>query len=228
MNIVVLDIGGSSLKVWKSLSNEPDRIETGETFTPQDLVRETSRVLADLTPDRISIGYPGLVRWGRPAEEAVNLGPGWVGFDFAHAFERPVRIMNDAEMQAMGGYEGGRMLYLGLGTGVGTTLITEAGISQIALGLLPFKNNKPFEAFLTKEALDELGIDQWRQAVAEAATLLKRAMLADYVLLGGGGVENLAEMPDGCRRGGNIHAYFGGLRMWEDIGVRSAVLGYTP
>jgi polyphosphate glucokinase len=228
MNIVVLDIGGSSLKIWKSPETQPTKFKTGDRFTPDDLLRTSRECIGEAIPDRISIGYPGRVRWGRPAEEPMNLGTGWVGFDFSHAFERPVRIMNDAEMQALGGYEGGRMLYLGLGTGLGTTLITEGGISQIALGLLPFKNGKPFEAFLTKEALGELGIDEWRQAVAEAASLLKRAILADYVLLGGGGVEQLDEVPDGCRRGGNVHAYFGGLRMWEDIGLRSAVLGYAP
>ena len=228
MHIVVLDVGGSSLKLWTPLAREPQKVETGEHFTPHDLQRETRRILGDETPDRISIGYPGLVRWGRPAEEPMNLGSGWVGFDFAHALGCPVRIFNDAEMQALGGYEGGRMLYLGLGTGVGTTLITESGVNQVALGLLPFKNDKSFAAFLTNDAREELGLDAWREAVIEAASLLKQAMLADYVLIGGGGVEDLEELPAGYRRGGNIHAYFGGLRMWEDIGARSTVLGHAP
>jgi polyphosphate glucokinase len=109
MNIAVLDIGGSSLKLWTPRAREPDRIETGESFTPDDSVRETRRAFGNDTPDRIFIGYPGLVRWGQPAEEPTNLGTGWVGFDFAQAFGRPARIMNDAEMQALGGYEGGRM-----------------------------------------------------------------------------------------------------------------------
>jgi polyphosphate glucokinase len=226
MNIVVLDIGGSSLKIWKPLAREPEKIETGEDFQPQDCVHETLNVLGDVVPDRISIGYPGLVRWGRAAEEPANLGQGWVGFDFAQAFGRPARLMNDAQMQALGGYEGGRMLYLGLGTGMGTTLITEGGMSQIELGGLPFKEGKSFNEFLAKKALEESGLEKWREAVAEAAPLLQRAMLADYVLLGGGGVENLEEMPEGCRRGGNEHAYFGGLRLWEDIG--SPMLGHTP
>src|SRR5262245_5024251 len=129
MNILVLDIGGSSVKMWRSFAGEPEKIETGEQFTPQEFLREVKNRLGEETPDRISIGYPGVVRWGRPA--------GWVGFDFAQGFGRPVRIMNDAQMQALGGYEGGRMLYLGLGTGVGTTLITEGGMSQLALGILP-------------------------------------------------------------------------------------------
>jgi predicted NBD/HSP70 family sugar kinase len=136
--------------------------------------------------------------------------------------------MNDADMQALGGYEGGRMLYLGLGTGVGTSLIAEGAISQIALGQLPFKENKSFDDFLTKEALEEIGLDAWREAVAQAASLLKKAMLADYVLLGGSGAEKFDEVPEGCRRGGNQNAYFGGLRMWEDIGIYSTMLGRTP
>ena len=228
MNIVVLDIGGSSVKVWQPLAVEPEKIETGEDFTPEDLLREVGKRLREKTPDRISIGYPGLVRWGRPAEEAINLGQGWVGFDFAQAFGRPVRIMNDAQMQALGGYAGGRMLYLGLGTGIGTTLITEGGMSQLALGLLPFKDNKSFKDFLTKDALAEIGLENWRSAVAEIATLLRRAALADYVLIGGGSVDKLDELPEGCRRGGNIDAYFGGLRMWEDIGPRTAMLDLAP
>lgn len=227
MNIFVLDIGGTSLKVWKPLDPEPNKIETGNTFTPDDLVRETKPVIGD-SVDRISIGYPGVVRWGRPSEEPVNLGKGWVGFDFAQAFDCSVRVMNDADMQALGGYEGGRMLYLGLGTGVGTTLIADGAISQIALGQLPFKNGKAFDEYLAKEAIDEIGLEAWRKAVGEAATLLKNAMLADYVLLGGSGAEKFDKLPEGCRSGGNRNAYFGGLRMWEDIGIHSATLGHTP
>ena len=147
--------------------------------------------------DRISIGYPGVVRWGRPAEEPVNLGKGWVGFDFAQAFDCAVRVMNDADMQALGGYEGGRMLYLGLGTGVGTTLIADGAISQIALGQLPFKDGKAFDDLLTKEAIEKIGLEAWRKAVGEAAAMLKNAMLADYVLLGGSGAEKFDKF---CRR----------------------------
>ena len=226
MNIFVLDIGGTSLKIWKSLEPEPTKIETGGTFTPEDLVRETKPILGD-SVDRISIGYPGVVRWGRPAEEPVNLGKGWVGFDFAQAFDCAARVMNDADMQALGGYEGGRMLYLGLGTGVGTTLIADGAISQIALGQLPFKDGKAFDDYLTKEAIERIGLEAWREAVGEAAALLKNAMLADYVLLGGSGAERFDKLPEGCRRGGNQNAYFGGLRMWEDVGIHSATLGRT-
>lgn len=227
LKLVVLDIGGTALKVWKPFDSEPVKIETGSSFTPADLIRETKPLIGD-SVDRMSIGYPGVVRWGRPAEEPTNLGKGWVGFDFAQAFDCSARLMNDADMQALGGYEGGRMLYLGLGTGVGTTLIADGAISQIALGQLPFKDGKAFDEYLTKEALDHIGLDAWRRAVAEAATLLKNAMLADYVLLGGSGAEKFDKVPDGCRRGDNRNAYFGGLRMWEDFGIHSATLGNTP
>lgn len=233
MNILVLDIGGSSVKMWQPFAAEPEKIETGEEFTPHDFLREVQNRLGEKTPDRISIGYPGVVRWGRPAEEATNLGPGWVGFDFAQAFGRPVRIMNDAQMQALGGYQGGRMLYLGLGTGVGTTLITEAGMSQLALGILPFKENKRFEDYLTKGALEAIGVDQWRAAVAEAAVLLKNAVLADYVLIGGGSTEKLDELPEGCRRGRKHRRLFRGP---QDVGghryarchARSGTLSFPP
>ncbi len=225
MNICVLDIGGTSVKVWFSGDAVPAKIKTDKQFTPKDLVREVGKIMGGRSVDRISLGFPGVVRWGRPVEEPVNLGEGWVNFDFSNAFDVPVRVINDADMQAIGGYEGGRMLYLGLGTGVGTTLITEGAISPVALGLLPFKNGKRFEDFLTKKARKRIGLTAWRKAVAEAADLFRQAMLADYVLLGGSGGEDFDEIPEGCRRGSNINAYFGGLRMWEDIVFGAAMLG---
>jgi len=152
---------------------------------------------------------------------AITFGPLDVLFH-----EQAVRLVFQAKFATAP--IGGRMLYLGLGTGVGTSLIAEGAISQIALGQLPFKENKSFDDFLTKEALEEIGLDAWREAVAQAASLLKKAMLADYVLLGGSGAEKFDEVPEGCRRGGNQNAHFGGLRMWEDIGIHSTTLGRTP
>lgn len=224
-NICVLDIGGTALKIWLPLAAEPIKVETGKDFTPEEFVRDVKQALGRAEIDRISIGFPGPMRWGRPVEEPLNLGAGWVEFDFANAFGVPVRMLNDADMQALGGYEGGRMLYLGLGTGIGTSLITDGAISPVALGLLPFKDGKRFEDFLTKKALERIGLRAWRAAVAKAAELMRQAMLADYVMLGGSGAERFETLPEGCRRGGNTNAYFGGLRMWEDIGVRAAMLG---
>lgn len=225
MNTCVLDIGGTSVKVWQTGDREPSKIKTSKKFTPARLVREVRKVLDGKAVDRISLGYPGVVRWGRPVEDPVNLGKGWVDFDFSTAFDAPVRIVNDADMQALGGYEGGRMLYLGLGTGIGTTLITEGAIHPVALGLLPFKNGKRFEDYLTKKARKRIGLAAWRRAVAEAAMLFRDAMLADYVLLGGSGGDDFDELPEGCRRGSNVNAYFGGLRMWDDLVVGTAMLG---
>jgi hypothetical protein len=216
MNTIVLDIGGSALKIWTPGSTKPIKVETGDDFSGGDFVRTVRETLGDSPVDRISIGYPGLVRWGRPVEEPVNLGGGWVDLDYAQEFDCPVRILNDADMQALGGYAGGRMLYLGLGTGVGTSLVVDGVISPLALGLLPFKDGKRFDEFLTKEGLEQIGLEQWREAVAETAALFKDAMLADYVLLGGSGAERFETIPPGCRRGSNANAYFGGLRMWED------------
>jgi polyphosphate glucokinase len=225
MKICVLDIGGTAVKVWQSGEREPVRIRTNKKFTPARLVKEVRKILDGRTVDRISLGYPGIVRWGRVVEDPVNLGKGWVDFDFSNAFDVPVRLINDADMQALGGYEGGRMLYLGLGTGVGTTLISEGAIHPVALGLMPYKNGKRFEDFLTKKARKRIGTAAWRRAVAKAASLFREAMLADYVLLGGSGGEDFEELPAGCRRGSNINAYFGGLRLWEDQAIGAAMLG---
>jgi predicted NBD/HSP70 family sugar kinase len=216
MNTIVLDIGGSAVKVWRPGASEPVKVPTGKDFTAGDFVSSTKALISDDSYDRVSIGYPGLVRWGQPAEEPVNLGGGWVGRDYSQEFDCAVRILNDADMQALGGYAGGRMLYLGLGTGVGTSMIVDWKISPLALGLLPYKDGKKFDAFLTKEALDRIGLDEWRKAAAEAAALFKDATIADYVLLGGSGAERFDKIPPGCRSGGNLNAYFGGLRMWED------------
>jgi hypothetical protein len=227
MNICVLDIGGTSVKVWQSGDREPAKIKTSRKFTPARLIREVRKVVGDREIDRISLGYPGVVRWGRPVEDPVNLGKGWVDFDFSSKFEVPVRLINDADMQALGGYEGGRMLYLGLGTGIGTTLISDGAIHPVALGQLPYKNGRRFEDYLTKKARKRIGVAAWRRAVMDAAILFKDAMLADYVLLGGSGGDDFEELPEGCRRGSNLNAYFGGLRLWDDQVLGAAMLGQT-
>jgi polyphosphate glucokinase len=167
--------------------------------------------------DRVSIGYPGAVENGGPAADPYNLGPGWVHFDFAREFKVPTRIMNDACMQALGSYDGGKMLYLGLGTSFGTVFIHEGYIVPLALGHLKFKHDESFEHYLNREALEHYGQRYWRKSVYEAAGTLRAAFLAEYVVLGGGNAKKLRELPDGCRRGSNHNAYFGGLRMWEDV-----------
>jgi predicted NBD/HSP70 family sugar kinase len=179
-------------------------------------VKQALQEASGWTFDRVSIGYPGDVQLGRPAADPWNLGPGWVDFDFAAAFGCPVRIMNDACMQALGSYLGGRMLYLGLGTSMGTTFIADGAVVPLALGHLKFCRGESFEHWLSRRGLELHGTKRWRRAVVQAAETLRAAFLADYVVLGGGNAKKIEELPEGCRRGGNHNAYFGGLRMWED------------
>ncbi len=216
MNVLVVDIGGTNVKLWMTGSVEKVKFPSGKTLTPEQLMKEARALLGERTFDRVSIGYPGDVVHGRPVKDPYNLGPGWVGFDFAHAFQCPVRLMNDASMQALGSYEGGRMLYLGLGTSVGTVFISDGKIVPLALGHLLLNGKKNFEQAMNRAALDANGARRWGEEVLQAASTLRAAFLADYVMFGGGNAKKLREIPDYGRRGGNFNAYIGGLRMWDD------------
>jgi predicted NBD/HSP70 family sugar kinase len=217
MNILVIDIGGTNVKVWKTGEADKEKIPSGKKLTARRLASEVKTLVGDWPYERVSIGYPGEVRNGHPVAEPYNLGDGYVDFDYADAFGCPVRIMNDACMQALGSYEGGRMLYLGLGTSLGCTFIVDGTIVPLALGHLKLHNDKTFEECLNRKAFDDGGVERWRKRAFEAAEQLKAAFLADYVVIGGGNSKDLEELPPGCRRGGNHNAYFGGLRMWEDV-----------
>ncbi len=216
MNILVIDIGGTNVKIWKTEEAEKTKFPSGKDLTPQALIEGVREVTADWPLERVSIGYPGEICNGRPVAEPYNLAPGWVDFDFGQAFDCPVRIMNDACMQALGSYEGGKMLYLGLGTSVGTVFISDGYIVPLALGHLKLWEGETFDHYLSRAGLNRHGKKRWRQAVAEATALLKPAFFADYLVLGGGNADEIKELPESCRRGGNHNAYFGGLRMWED------------
>jgi predicted NBD/HSP70 family sugar kinase len=216
MNILVIDIGGTNVKVWKTGEADKEKFASGKKLTPQRLVDGVKEVAGDWEFDRVSIGYPGEVRNGHPTADPYNLAGGWVEFDYAKAFGCAVRIMNDACMQALGSYEGGRMLYLGLGTSLGCTYIFDGTIVPLALGHLKLHGEKSFEDSLNRKAYDHDGVVRWQKRVAEAAAELKAAFLADYIVFGGGNAKEIEELPEGCRRGGNQNAYFGGLRMWED------------
>jgi predicted NBD/HSP70 family sugar kinase len=216
MNVLVIDIGGTNVKIWKTENAEKTKVPSGKKLTPETLLEGVKEVTENWPVERVSIGYPGEIRNGRPVAEPYNLGPGWVDFDFDNAFDCPVRMMNDACMQALGSYSGGKMLYMGLGTGVGTAFITDGVIVPLALGHLKLWENETFDHYLSRDGLTRHGKKRWRQAVAEATAMLKAAFFADYVMLGGGNADEIKELPDGCRRGGNHNAYFGGLRMWED------------
>jgi predicted NBD/HSP70 family sugar kinase len=216
MNTLVIDIGGTNVKIWKTEDAEKSKLPSGKELTPQALVDGVKDVIGDWPIERISIGYPGQVRNGLPVSDPYNLADGWVDFDFARSFNCPVRMMNDACMQALGSYEGGKMLYLGFGTGVGSALIADGVVLPLAIGHLKLWENESFDHYLSRDGLRRHGKKLWRQAVAEAAEMLQGVFLAEYVVLGGGNAEEIKELPEGCRRGGNHNAYFGGLRMWED------------
>jgi len=216
MQTLVIDIGGTNVKLWRAGESDKTKFPSGKELTPRKLLDGVRAHIGTWSYARVSIGYPGHVRHGLPHEDPYNLAPGWVDFDFATAFGCPIRIMNDACMQALGSYDGGRMLYLGLGTSFVITYIFDGKIVPLALGHLKFQRGQSFDDALSRRGLRMSGLKEWQRSVAEAATMLKAAFLADYIVLGGGNAKKLDELPVGCRRGGNHNAYFGGLRMWED------------
>jgi polyphosphate glucokinase len=215
MKTLVIDIGGTNVKVWRTDQADRLKFASSNDLTPEQMVAGVYKVLGDWKYDRVSIGIPCKILNGLPAEEPFNLGNGWVGFDYEHAFDRPTRIMNDSAMQALGVYDGGRMLYLGLGTGIGTVLIVDWHIIPLSLGHLPLDKRGTLAEQLSRRALEKSGLKQFQDAVSRSTKTLKAAFLADYVVLGGGNVKKLKQLPEGCRRGGNEYAFFGGLRMWE-------------
>lgn len=216
MHILVVDIGGTNVKVWKTGESDSVKFSSGKKLTPVRLVERVRTVASDWSFDRVSIGFPAEVTNGRPSSEPFNLGRGWVEFDWSNAFHCPLRIMNDACMQALGSYEGGKMLYLGLGTGIGTVFIIDGKIVPLALGHLLLPDGQTFDHVLSRKGLKSVGAGPWRTAVHQASQMLRAAFFADYVVLGGGHAKKVKELPEGCRKGGNHNAYFGGLRMWDD------------
>lgn len=215
MHILVIDVGGTNVKLLATGRTDRLKIPSGPDLTPERMVSVVQAATHDWRYDVISIGYPGPVRDGRPAREPRNLGPGWVGFDFQAAFARPVRVINDAAMQALGSYEGGRMLFLGLGTGLGTALVVEGIVQPLELAHLPYQPDRTFEDCVGAAGFARLGRRRWEAAVADVVARLLEAMQADYVVLGGGNVKKLGALPPGARRGTNVNAFTGGYRLWE-------------
>jgi polyphosphate glucokinase len=223
-NILVLDIGGSKVKMLATGESEPRRIRSGVDLTPGRMVKAVVAACKNWRYDAISIGYPGLAGAQGPRSEPGNLGPGWVGFNFAVAFDRPVRIINDAAMQALGSYEGGRMLFLGLGTGVGSALIAQNVIIPLELGELPARTGGTLGAMLGRRGLKRVGKRAWRKELAAAIERFTAAFTADYVVLGGGNARVLKVLPPGTRIGHNRAAFRGGFRLWHlpDVPTLSA------
>ena len=214
MKILVIDIGGTNVKMLASGQREPRKFPSGPGMTPRLMAAGVKQVGQGWTYDAVSIGYPGPVRDGRPASEPHNLGKGWVAFNYRAAFGRPVKIINDAAMQALGSYEGGRMLFLGLGTGLGSTLIADGVVLPMELGHLPYRKGT-FEDYLGIRGLEQRGKKKWRTAVEDAVARLVAALQPDSVVLGGGNVKKLKALPPLCRAGVNANAFRGGFRLWE-------------
>jgi len=214
LKILVIDVGGAHVKVLATGHKQRVQFPSGPKITPAKMVAATRAATVGWKFDAVSIGYPGVVVHGRPIIEPRNLGSGWVRFDFEKAFGRPVKIVNDAAMQALGSYQGGRMLFLGLGTGLGSALIVDNVWEPMELSHLPYKNGRSYEDYLGMPGLERLGERKWRHHVNEAVDQLKAAVQADYVVFGGGNARLLKKLPPGTRLGDNSNAFQGGYRLW--------------
>jgi glucose-6-phosphate isomerase len=214
LRVLILDVGGSHVKAAFSDSPKERKIPSGPHLTPERMVERLRKALRGERFGAVAIGYPGLVTRGRIAREPHNLGSGWVGFDFETAFGCPVRVLNDAAMQALGSYRGGRMLFLGLGTGLGSAMIVEGKLQPMELAHLPYKKGRTFEEYVGEESLERLGRKKWQREVYRVVDLLEAALEPDEVVLGGGNVRKLERMLPGVRRGDNREAIVGGVRLW--------------
>ena len=215
MNVLAIDIGGTHVKILATGQEEPRKFVSGPTLTPDAMVAGVKKLAKGWKYDVVSIGYPGPVLHGRPVGEPHNLAKGWVGFDYKGAFGCPVKIVNDAAMQALGSYQSGKMLFLGLGTGLGTAMIVDGVLEPLELGHLPYKKGT-YEDYVGLRGLEKRGKKKWRKHVATIVELLVAAVEPDDVVLGGGNVKKLKELPPGCRAGDNANAFPGGFRLWED------------
>jgi predicted NBD/HSP70 family sugar kinase len=213
--ILIIDIGGSHVKFRIGPRGKIYRFDSGLELTAEQMVKGVTAVVPPSSYDAVSIGYPGLVFHGRIAAEPHNLGRGWVHFDFEKAFGKAVRLINDAAMQAIGSYEGGRMLFLGLGTGLGATLIVEGYVEPMELGHMPYKNGRTYEDYVGERGRVRMGTKKWRKVVREVVDQLRKALEVDYVVLGGGNPKRLKRLAGKERLGDNNNAFIGGLRLWE-------------
>jgi polyphosphate glucokinase len=216
LSILVIDVGGTHIKVQATGRSKPVKIRSGPKMTARQMARSVRAVTDGWRYSAVSIGYPGPVLHGKPVSEPRNLGGGWLGFDFEKAFGCPVRIINDAAMQALGSYRGRRMLFLGLGTGLGSTLIWESNVLPLELGDLPYGNGHIIEDYLGKSGLKKLGEKAWKSEVRRAVLMLKKSLIADYVVLGGGSAKKLDQLPEGVELGHNRNAFLGGIRLWQN------------
>lgn len=215
MKVLVVDVGGTHVKILASGAKEKREIDSGPTMTAREMTSSVKKLAEDWEYDVVSVGYPGPVLHDRPLTEPHNLGKGWVGFDFEKEFSRPTKIINDAAMQAIGSYQGGRMLFLGLGTGLGSTLIVDSIVQPMELAHLPYKK-ATYEDYVGVRGLERHGKATWRKHVRDVVENLVAALGPEEVVLGGGNAKKLKELPPLCRLGDNGNAFEGGFRMWQD------------
>ena len=214
--VLTIDVGGSHVKILTSVGGEMRRTPSGPSLTPDQVVASVKKLAEGLDYDVISMGYPGPVRDNKPSLDPFNLGKGWNGYDFTAAFGKPVKLVNDALMQAIGSYDGGRMLFLGLGTGLGAAMIIENVGQPMELAHLPYKKGESFEDYVGERGLEKRGKKKWRRYVFDVVDRLRAALQPDYVVIGGGNVDKLDELPEKSRRGDNTRAFEGGFRLWRD------------
>lgn len=213
-SVLVIDVGGTHVKVLATGQDSKREFVSGPTLTPKRMVSEVRSLVADWKYDAVSIGYPGPVLLNRPTRDPWNLGKGWKGFSFEAAFKLPVKVVNDAAMQALGSYQRGKMLFLGLGTGLGSAVVVDGIVEPMELGHLPYKK-ATFEDYVGIRGLEKHGKKKWRRHVADVVARLIAALEPEDVVLGGGNVHQLKELPPGCRAGDNANAFLGGFRLWE-------------
>ena len=217
MSILVVDVGGTSVKLLATGQKTPRMFPSGPTLTASEMASKVRQIAGEWKYEMVSLGVPAPVVNGHPVEEPRNLGPGWVRFDYKEAFGCPVKLMNDAAMQALGSYEGGRMFFLGLGTGLGTALILDGALQPMELARLPYKKGT-YEDYLGKRGLERLGLKRWSRHVFECVIRLTKAFQLNDIVIGGGNVRKLTDLPPFCRRGDNDNAFRGGFLMWEESG----------
>jgi predicted NBD/HSP70 family sugar kinase len=220
--ILTVDVGGSHVKVLASNRRKRRRCDSGPSMTAQAMVKAVRGMTEGWAYRAIAIGYPGLVVDGRIVTEPHNLGEGWIGFDFAGAFECPVRICNDAAMQALGSYRGGRLLFLGLGTGLGAAFVVDGAVRALELAHLPYRKGNTYEHYLGERGLHRMGRAKWQKHVLTAASRLRTVLEPDDAVLGGGNVKRLDQLPAGFRRGNNADAFTGGFRLWRGVPAHTA------
>jgi polyphosphate glucokinase len=219
MNVLVVDVGGTHVKILATGQKQSREFPSGPTLTAKQMVAGVKKLAGDWKYDAVSIGYPGPVLRNLPVAEPHNLGSGWLGFDFGAAFKRRVKVVNDAAMQALGSYRRGKMLFLGLGTGLGSTLIADGIVEPMELGHLPYKKGT-YEDYVGMRGLQKRGKKKWRRNVADVVTRLVTALEPDDVVIGGGNGKKLKQLPEGCRMGDNANAFRGGFRLWEKTDQR--------